>query len=342
MSAAEPNDIAIRDPDLVLARLHLRLGSLALARSELETLAGRDALDDSGLLDLAEARWRTGDITGAGEAAAAALHDEEGPLLALVVAAEAAASRGRPTESRRLADKAMVMAGGAIDAVFAGMPRAAVWPPDAAAPPPSPTTMFDPPRRGVSAVHRHPRPQDESAAASAAETVARIHAIASDEADAATVGLWEADADISDSADADIAIDPTAAVEVDPGADDDEALDLPAGDIELDLGRAALEANDPDEAAIRLGLVLRITPALAPAVLDVIEGRTEAGIALVRGDAYRLVGRELEARRAFVEAARGQSSSRPARDADPSDPPDHTDPTDQPVSPETPPEGDPA
>ncbi|MBA2299459.1 MAG: hypothetical protein H0W22_01665, partial [Chloroflexi bacterium] len=138
MSAAEPTGVATRDPDLILARLHLRLGSLALARAELETLAGRDALDEIGLLDLAEARWRTGDITGAGEAAAAALHEEDGPLLALVVAAEAAAARGRPTESRRLADKAMAMAGGSIDALFAGMPRAAVWPPDVAAPPPSP------------------------------------------------------------------------------------------------------------------------------------------------------------------------------------------------------------
>ena len=55
-----------RAADLVLARLHLRLGALALARAELETLAGRDALDDDGLTDLAEVRWRTGDLVGAG------------------------------------------------------------------------------------------------------------------------------------------------------------------------------------------------------------------------------------------------------------------------------------
>ena len=144
---AEDGGVASRGPDLALARLHLRLGSLALARAELETLAGRDALDQDGLVDLAEARWRTGDLAGAGEAAAAALDDEDGPLLALVIAAEAAAARGRPTEARRLADRAMEVADGSIDALFAGMPRAAVWPPDAAAPPPSPTTMFDPPRR---------------------------------------------------------------------------------------------------------------------------------------------------------------------------------------------------
>ena len=66
MSAVEADGVATRDPDLILARLHLRLGSLALARAELETLAGRDALDADGLVDLAEARWRTGDIAGAG------------------------------------------------------------------------------------------------------------------------------------------------------------------------------------------------------------------------------------------------------------------------------------
>ena len=90
--------------------------------------------------------------------------------------------------------------------------------------------------------------------------------------------------------------------------------DLPTGEEELDLGRAALDANDPDEAAVRLGLAIRVAPALAPAVLDLIAGRTERAIALVRGDAYRLVGRELEARRAFADAARGGVTPAPSFD----------------------------
>ena len=53
--------------------LHLRMGSLALARAELESLAGRGMLDEPALLDLAEVRWRTGDLAGAGEAANALL-----------------------------------------------------------------------------------------------------------------------------------------------------------------------------------------------------------------------------------------------------------------------------
>ncbi len=198
MSVAEDGGVATRGSDLALARLHLRLGSLALARAELETLAGRDALDQDGLVDLAEARWRTGDIAGAGEAAVAALDDEDGPLLALVVAAEAAAARGRPTEARRLADRAMEVADGSIDGLFAGMPRAGVWPPDAAAPPPSPTTMFDPPRRVSSVVHRHPRPHDEAVPADADATAPAAVGVAlvgpSADADAATIGLWEASA----------------------------------------------------------------------------------------------------------------------------------------------------
>ena len=308
MSAVDAGGVATRDPDLVLARLHLRLGSLALARAELETLAGRDALDEGGLLDLAEARWRTGDITGAGEAAVAALDEQEdGPLLALVVAAEAAAARGRPTEARRLADKAMEAAAGSIDAVFAGMPRAAVWPPDAAAPPPSPTTMFEAPRRATSPVHRHPRPHETviAPAAAAAAAAVRDEATPTGDADAATIGLWEG---------------------ATPASDTGFATDLTPED-ELALGRAALDSNDPDEAAVRLGLVLRIAPALAPAVLELIEGRTDRGLALVRGDAYRLVGREPEARRAFSDAARSGPVPPPAPERpDPSDPTDSSDP----------------
>ena len=64
--------------ELVLAHMHLRLASLALARVELETLAGLGGLDTQGLVDLAEVRWRTGDLVGAGEAAAAALPSSPG------------------------------------------------------------------------------------------------------------------------------------------------------------------------------------------------------------------------------------------------------------------------
>ncbi len=132
-----------RTLELVLAHAHLRLGSLALARVELETMAGMGRLDLDGLVDLAEVRWRTGDLLGAGEAASAALRDDEGPVVVLVIAAEAAAALGRPTEARRLATLAMAKAPGSIDLIFAGMPRSGVWPGDAAEPPPTAPTLFD-------------------------------------------------------------------------------------------------------------------------------------------------------------------------------------------------------
>ena len=89
-----------RGADLRVARLHLRGGSHALARAELEALAGRDDLDRDGILDLAEVRWRTGDLAGAGVAAAAWLEDGdaggESGALAHVISAEAAVARGAP------------------------------------------------------------------------------------------------------------------------------------------------------------------------------------------------------------------------------------------------------
>ena len=133
---------APRPGELVLARIHLRLGSLALARAELETLAGLGSLDLPGQVDLAEVRWRTGDLTGAGEAASAALGGGLESPIALAIAAEAAAALGRPNEARRLAGKALEGVAGPIDGLFAGMPRAGVWPADAAAPPPTAGTLF--------------------------------------------------------------------------------------------------------------------------------------------------------------------------------------------------------
>lgn len=284
-----PSRTAERSPDLVLARLHLRLGSLSLARAELETLAGKDMLDAEGVIDLAEARWRTGDITGAGEAAALVIDDEDGPVLALVVAAEAAAARGRPTEARRLAAKALAAANGSIDAIFAGMPRSPAWPPDPAAPPPSPTTMFDQPHPGRGASGRRERasrPERPIAASADAETIDA----GPGESDEGGAGLWDEHLAAAAEAEAETqaAIDAT----------------LPTGDEALDIGREALESGDIDGAALQLALVLRIAPELAPAVLDLIGDRDEPGLAFVRGDAYRLVGRELDARRAYADAAR--------------------------------------
>ena len=270
-----------RDADLVLAGVHLRLGSLALARAELETLAGRDALDPAGILDLAEARWRTGDTEGAGEAAALVLDEEDGPLVALIVAAEAAAARGRPTEARRLAAKALAAANGSIDRIFAGMPRSPAWPPDPASPPPAPTTMFDP-APGSAAARGGRRQQPRRAPAAVPSPVEPLpdQGVQAPAVGDETIGLWGDETDAPAPADA----------------------ALPSASEALERGRAALENGDLPEASIQLALVLRLSSPLAPAVLDVVADRAEPELAFVRGDAYRLVGRELDARRAYARA----------------------------------------
>ena len=264
-----------RPVDLVLARAHLRLGSLALARAELEILSGRGALDIQGHVDLAEARWRTGDLHGAGDAAAIAMGAGEEQPVVLTIAAEAAAALGRPNEARRLAGKAMLGAAGPIDNLFAGMPRSGVWPTDAAEPPATTGTLF----------HHEPAPPLYGRASDANADAATLRAGPPEEvvdrrSPRLTLGFWDPD-----------------------GADDMFAHAQPDPASELEAARAALVAGALEDATLRFGLALRLAPALAPAVLEATDGIATPAINVVRGDAYRLVGLEIEARRAYAAAA---------------------------------------
>jgi len=354
-----------RSVALELARLHLRAGALALARTELETLAGRDLLDDPGILDLAEVRWRTGDVAGAGEAVAALLEGsdaelgDEGAALAWVIAAEAAAAHGRPTEARRHADRLRSVPAGVIDALFAGLPRSSAWPPDPLALAPVDATLFPAANSGIATgpgAGRDGSPRTARAAGPGAAALAPVGSTAS--VTGAAPGFWDAE----EPADDDLAaeelpeIDPElaavaeaiAATEAhadlatpEPNADGDTALDddFDAGHpaLAVDEGRVALAAGQTALASMHLGLAIRLDPALAPAVLDVLDalGAAEADrpeLALVRGDAYRLVGREREARRAYGRArpSTPTPTTDPRIDADPAsagDVPSDPDPT---------------
>jgi hypothetical protein len=84
---------------------------------------------------------------------------------------------------------------------------------------------------------------------------------------------------------------------------DDSGPELPDPGTELESGRAALESGDVPAAAIHLALALRLAPGVAPAVLELLEAADGPELALVRGDAYRLVGHERDARLAFASAA---------------------------------------
>lgn len=257
-----------RAADLVLARIHLRLGSLSLARAELETMAGRNALDDGGILDLAEARWRTGDLVGAGEAAAAYLETDPDHALALAISAESQAQLGRPGEARRLAGRALARTD-SIDQLFAGMQRSSVWP-------------------GESWV--------------AVEPAGLLFAhLAGSEVGRASGGPDEtSDDEASQSADIEAApphVDGPGLWDANPEA---VATTLPDPESLLTRAREALAGDRPGQAAASLALALRARPSLAPAVLDLLAGRTEPVLALVRGDAHRIVGHEAEAMRDYA------------------------------------------
>jgi len=234
---------------LRLASLHLRTGQHALARAELESLAGRGRLDEPALLDLAEVRWRTGDLSGAGDAANALLARGTEAPLALVIAAEAVASAGRPSEARRLSARALEVVDGPLDLVFAGMPRALIWPVAAIAEP-SPAA---PRRRG-----RRAKREEDGAPSTASEAFAG--------------------------------------------------------------GRAALAKGDASRAALLLGVAMRLEPGFAEDVLRAVAGRDDQPLlALVRGDALRLLGREAEALEAF-DRARGRSSASATASSEPAGP----------------------
>ena len=289
-AAPSPSTGADRHPDLVLARVHLLLGSLSLARTELETLAGRGDLDDEGIRDLAEARWRTGDLGGAGEAAAAWLEGHPDDILGLVISAEAQAALGRPAEARRLAGRALERADGSLDPVFAGMPRSAIWPVE-------PGGAFGP--AGVLFDDLHPGPH-------AVPPLPREHppGLAS-----APLGLSDASADSPAHA-----VGPSLWGE-DSGVGTEALEDTPDPTVLFHGARAALERGDTGDAATGLILALRGSPGLAPAILDLLSGRGEPILALVRGDAERIVGREVEAMRDHATAAGGLLASDPERPA---------------------------
>jgi hypothetical protein len=112
-----------------LGRLHLRGGMLGLARASLEQLAGTETLDGEALADLAETRWRTGDLEGGAEAAEAHLQARGDEPIARIIAAEWSAHEGRILDARQLATQVQGQVGEGLERLFAGEPRSAVWPP---------------------------------------------------------------------------------------------------------------------------------------------------------------------------------------------------------------------
>ena len=285
-----PRDI---DGDVRLAVLHLRVGMLVLARSELEDLERRGLLDALGRAWLAEARWRSGDMEDAASAARAHLDAGGDDPVAMCIAAEAAAIDGRPGEARALIDRLGPPDAVTLDALFAGMPRRAFWP-SIGGDPTTTETLFgeashlvDASRRDREGPPTERRPtlretlpsREEPGASPLVRTVPGPREVF----ESTDPSLWPEGAAAEAHAPAG------------PSVDIDPLLELAQAREEL--------SSDAERALVRLSLVLRIDPTLAPAVLDAISLRREPAAELIRGDAQRLLGRHLEAEAAFARTA---------------------------------------
>jgi hypothetical protein len=274
--------------DLRLARLHLRLGMLDQARAELEDLGRRAALSREGLAALAEARWRGGDLEAAAEAAQRHLDGGGDDPIAIVVAAEAAAAAGRPAEAQALVERAGAIDAAALEAIFAGLPRRAYWPAAAAA---GAGKAAAPAGRGSAEVRAAERvagpPVEPSRTVPGPSDVL-----------AASGGLWDAPPEAGTAAattrPARRAAAPAWAEPARPKAHADPGADLAVARAEL--------AEAPERGLLRLALILRLDPTLAPEVLDAVRLRREPAALVLRGDAQRLLGRHLEAEAEFAEA----------------------------------------
>jgi hypothetical protein len=284
---------AERSADARLARVHLRGGLLTLARAALEQMAGAGTLDGDAMADLAEVRWRSGDLAGAADAARA--HQASGgnePLAALILAEDLARS-GQDPDARALARSVYDRVGGAMDVLFAMEPRSSIWPAadegwmaaGAAAPghwgllvggsevaTPDATTWTALPVE-------QPLPATPLAGATAAPAVPGGRG-----------GVGQ------------------------PGGATTTTAVVMGGRLageELEQVDRSLAAGDTRGATHRLGVLLRLDPALAPIILTTADRAAASAapgsgdlpsIHLVRGDAYRTLGRDTEAAAAYQQA----------------------------------------
>lgn len=342
--ATQPGVVSVIDDPVVqirLARVHLRTGSLAMARAELETLAGRGQLDRGALLDLAEVRWRTGDLHGAGEAAVSYLDEGGDDVLGFVIAAEAAALSNRLDEARRHAEKALERRTAELDPIFAGMPRKAIlslpgWnaevrleppvePPVAVAPAADlPLAAEVPVAAEVAAAAVEPAAPSGPGAPTGAPALESIAAGPETVAPGpeGTMPAPESSAPATGSVEPDV-----------------RSVEAAQAATEIEYGRVALDSGDPMMAALRFGVAIRIAPASARAVLDAVGDRQDLPLQLVRGDALRLLGLDRDAGQAYLSVANALGGPQPVpteSSAEPELPPAEPAPTEPSKAPEPP------
>jgi len=322
--------LLVDDPSLQirLARIHLKTGSLTLARAELETLAGRHQLDTDAHLDLAESRWRTGDLQGAGEAASAYLANGGQAALGFLISAEAAAMSNQHAEARRLVEQAQERQLAELEPVFAGIKRRAMWdskswsetPTVAPAKPESVAATAEP--EVAESVAAPTEPEAAEAAAAPTEPEAAEAAAAPTEPEAAEAAAAPTEPEVepaptepevaeSVAAPTEPEVEPAptevaeaAAAPVEPSAQvPGPAAGATEASTETAAGRSFLEAGDAMMAALHFSIAIRLSLESAGAILEAIGDRQELPLQLVRGDALHALGLEADAGKAYQSVA---------------------------------------
>ena len=302
--SADQAELAERAADARLARVHLRGGLLALSRASLEKMAGAGTLDREAMADLAEARWRSGDLQGAAEAARAHQSVAGTEPIATLILAEEQAMIGNDGSALAQAQSVADRIGGAFDVLFAMEPRSQLWPdPDDGW---MPEDADGPGHWGLLAGGSevaHPTPATWRLRPVAQPTPALAEGAG---VAAAVMGRGGV---------------------VSPGGPTTTAAIVMSGrraGEELALIDQAISAGDGLAASGRLAVLLRLDPALAPVILSAADraasaaapgGADLAALQLVRGDAYRILGRDNEAAAAYQLAhqalGRGPASKEP-------------------------------
>jgi hypothetical protein len=283
---ADQASAATRSTDARLARLHLRGGLLPLARAALEQMAGAGTLDRDAMADLAEVRWRSGDLEGAAESARAHVGNGGTEPIAVIVLAEDAARREQTAEADAAAAPIIERVGGAVDILFAGEARSAAWP-----------------------------AMDGGWMDTGATAPGRWGLLAGgSEVTAPTPETWQLAAMVQAAIAAPAAGRPAAGIVAGHYSGQPTASVVMSGRLageELEIVDRALADGQTAAAAERLGVLLRLDPALAPVILSAADkalasapsGRAGLSVVhLVRGDAYRVLGRENEAAAAYQQA----------------------------------------
>lgn len=288
--------------------MHLRGGMVALARAELEHMAGAGTLDGEALVDLAEARWRSGDLEGAAEAAEAHLAAGGDEPIASVIVAEQAEREGRILDARQMATQVQGRVGEGLERLFAGEPRSTVWPPPV-------TAWMD--TRAVEAGRWGLLVGGAEVVDPDASTWPGVPIESLEDRPLRAGGLTRP-----------VITDPPAL----PGSTVGGTRSAEASreaDQQLQAAERDLERHDLVSLAGRLGLLLRADPALASVILSIADHALEvtaertadqaptvpggpmtlpggmtgvASLQLLRGDILRALGREAEATDAYQEA----------------------------------------